>query len=250
MVDRRILTVDLRLALRAVVDLALPRVCVVCGRPLLLYEEHLCTCCRADLPLTWFWDLRHNPMSESFNERIQELIDRYEPFSCAAALFYYSGSYRNITRALKYHRNFAIGKNFACLLGRRLASLQIDLVVPVPLHWLRKLRRGYNQADFIARCVAAELAVPACCRLLVRRRFTRSQTRLDPEQRRSNVASAFAVRLRALARLRKRFSLRHILLVDDVYTTGATLLACHRALRAALGPEVHISVATLAYVGR
>ena len=275
MVDRRIRTVNLQLALRALADLALPRVCVVCGRPLLLYEEHLCTCCRADLPLTWFWDLRHNPMSESFNALIQETIDRYEPFSLAAALFYYSGPYRNITRALKYHRNFAAGRFFAKILGRKISSSllfgrvqrqdsfaplgmtgeglvmtggapAVDLVVPVPLHWTRKLRRGYNQADIIARGVAAELAVPACCRLLVRRRLTRSQTHLDPEQRRANVASAFAVRPGVLKRLHPR----HILLVDDVYTTGATLLACHRALRAALGPEVHISVATLAYVGR
>ena len=278
MIDRRIKTVNLRLALRALADLALPRVCVVCGRPLLLYEEYLCTCCRADMPLTWFWDLRHNPMSESFNARIQESIDRYEPFSHAVALFYYSGPYRKITQALKYHRNFAVGAFFAHLLGtiigRRLpvaagnndgsppvmpdlighlrSEPPVDLVVPVPLHWLRKLRRGYNQADVIAKGVAAELAVAACCRLLVRRRFTRSQTRLSPEQRRANVASAFAVRpgvLKRLLRANDAFP-RHILLVDDVYTTGATLLACHRALRAAFGPEVIISVATLAYVGR
>ena len=246
-VDKRIKTVNMRMALRAVADLALPRVCVVCGRPLILYEEHLCTCCRADLPLTWFWDLRHNPMSEAFNARIQDTLDRYEPFSFATALFYYSGPYRNITRALKYHRNFAAGRFFARMLGRKLAfAPPIDLVVPVPLHWTRKLRRGYNQADIIARGIAAELAVPACCRLLVRRRSTRSQTRLSPEERRANVASAFAVRPGVLRRLHPH----HILLVDDVFTTGATLLACHRALRAALGPEVIISVATLAYVGR
>ena len=290
-VDKRIKTVNLRLALRAVADLALPRVCVACGRPLLLYEEHLCTCCRADLPLTWFWDLRHNPMSEAFNARIQETIDRYEPFSHAAALFHYSGPYRKITQALKYHRNFAAGAFFAHMLGRRIADKRlpvaagndderagnapsvkpdlighlrseppVDLVVPVPLHWLRKLRRGYNQADIIAKSVAAELAVPACCRLLVRRRFTRSQTRLSPEERRANVASAFAVRPGVLKRLfrTKRSPLaagndafpRHVLLVDDVYTTGATLLACHRAMRAAFGPGVVISIATLTYVGR
>ena len=302
-VDKRIKTVNMRMAMRAVADLALPRVCVVCGRPLILYEEHLCTCCRADMPLTWFWDLRHNPMSEAFNARIQDTLDRYEPFSFATALFYYSGPYRNITRALKYHRNFATGRFFARLLGERLRSAfayakrlpvaagndvksagndvksagndgsvmpglhpvmpdphavmpdlighplaapPIDLVVPVPLHWTRKLRRGYNQADIIARGIAAELAVPACCRLLVRRRSTRSQTSLSPEERRANVASAFAVRPKVLRRLHTN----HILLVDDVFTTGATLLACHRALRAALGSEVIISVATLAYVGR
>ena len=161
-IDRRILRVRLRDVFRAVADLVLPRVCVVCGRRLILREDHICMCCQADLPQTWYWTLRHNPMSDRFNEHIQRLLERqdaaaagtgpgpgdsdaavaaaagsvgmaesapvpcpgsaYEPFSPAAALFFYSGGYRNITRALKYHRNIAAGAHFAHLLGRRLAS--------------------------------------------------------------------------------------------------------------------------------
>ena len=291
-IDERIRRLSLGDAFRAIADLALPRVCVVCGRELILKEDCICMKCLSDLPQTWYWNVRSNPMAMRFNERIQALLDRqdemgrsqsgaalYEPFSFAAALFFYSGDYRCITRALKYHRNFAVGKYFASLLGRRLASSPlfgghvsseagfavpyeqaagpgnsfppVDLVVPVPLHWLRKLRRGYNQAEVVAQGVADALAVPVCARLLVRRRRTRSQTSLSPEERQANVSSAFAVRQKVLHRFcRRHGSPRHILLIDDVFTTGATLLACHRAIRRVLGPEVLISVAALAVVGR
>jgi ComF family protein len=115
-----------------------------------------------------------------------------------------------------------------------------DLVCPVPLHWTRRFTRGYNQAEVIGREVARVLGVPFEPRLLRRVRRTGTQTKLSPEERAANISGAFAVRKSIASPLQ-------ILLVDDVFTTGATAAACAAALREAFGPEVRISVATLAF---
>ena len=261
--DPRLTGLDLKTSLSALLDLVLPRVCLVCGRPLLPQERHLCTECLSDLPETRYAPLDHNPMADRFNARIDP--EEYEPYAYAAALFHYraDSGFKKIPQALKYHRDFAAGRHFARMLGARLAAsplyADVDLVVPVPLHWTRHWRRGYNQAAVIAREVARSLGAPCRARLLRRCRHTRSQTRLDVAAKAANVSGAFALRTESglQARLRHAFRLparplpaaRHILLVDDVFTTGATLAACHKALRRRYGPQVRISVATLAAVG-
>jgi ComF family protein len=235
-------------AMVALGDLLMPRTCPVCGRTLDLNERHLCLYCAADLPLTYFWKRSHNPMADRFNARIDP--EEYEPYAYAAALFHYraEAGYKKIPQALKYHRNFGAGRDFARLLGGRLAAsplyADVDLVVPVPLHRTRHWRRGYNQAAVIAREVARSLGASCAERLLERRRRTRSQARLpDKAARAANVAGAFSVRGGNVP------AAGHILLIDDVFTTGATLAACHDALRHAYGPQVRISVATLGVVG-
>ena len=245
--DPRLTGLDLKTSLSAALDLVLPRVCLVCGRPLLPQERHLCTSCLSDLPETRYAPLGHNPMADRFNARIDP--EEYEPYAYAAALFHYraDSGYKKIPQALKYQRNFAVGRHFARLLGVRLAAsplyADVDLVVPVPLHWTRHWRRGYNQAAVIAREVARSLGAPHAPRLLRRCRRTRSQTRLTVAAKAANVSGAFALRRNAAP------SARHILLIDDVFTTGATLAECHKALRRHYGPQVRISVATLAAVG-
>ena len=245
--DPRLDGQTLKTSLSALLDLVLPRVCVVCGRPLLPQEEHLCLGCLADLPETRYATLGHNPMADRFNARIQ--VDEFEPYAYAAALYHYraDAGYKRISQALKYHRDFGAGRWAARLLGARLAAsplyADVDLVVPVPLHWLRRRQRGYNQAAVIAREVARALGAPLAPRLLCRVRRTRSQAHLAGEAKAVIVAGAFALRAA------RPPAARHILLVDDVFTTGATLAACHRALRRAYGAQVRISVATLGAVG-
>ena len=328
-------------------DLLMPRACLACGCRLGMRERHLCLSCAADLPYTRFWLSPHNPLADRFNA----VLERHrgtEPmdYAYAAALLYYKGAYRSIPRALKYQGDLAAGRHYGALLGRRLAIAphfaDIDLVIPVPLHWTRRRTRGYNQAEILARAlVDAFRATPAPpygsqrwpvgaghdvgltasppsgpsergpvdaghddgpkvrTDLLVRARRTRTQTRLSVDQKARNVASAFRVPerfspwARLISRLTRLFSsrssgwpirvghdgsrpseqdidslssrastrhsrpdqespaailasARHILLVDDTYTTGATLYACYAALRPFT--TARISIAALAAV--
>ena len=266
---------------KVIADLLMPRTCLACGAELGPEEEHLCESCWKDLPRTRYWKLRENPMADSFNSLVQRNMGenvRYQPYGYAAALYLYKGGYREISKALKYRRNFAAGRYFARMLGTTLAGSQyfrdVDLVVPIPLHWTRRWQRGYNQAAVIAREVAACLGCPCDTRLLKRVRHTRTQTHLNAEGRAANVAGAFQVNLRGWGKLSGKMAksgegdgvseglrFRHCLLIDDVFTTGATAASCERAIREALrvadrGPNtnnarrVRISIATLACVER
>ena len=234
--------------LRAVGDLLAPRQCVVCGRKLGVQEEEICIYCESGLPLTRYSSRVHNPMAD----RINLLIERHredseqEPYAYATSLiFYHSGNpYSRIPQALKYHYKLSTGRFFARRLGEEIALAphfaDVEAVIPVPLHWTRRFQRGYNQSEIIAREVAKALGVP-CVNALRRRRRTKTQTKLSGEDKARNVRGAFTVVARNL-------SPRHLLLVDDTFTTGATLYACFAALRSALGPTVRISFCTLASV--
>ena len=246
--------------LRAAGEILLPRQCITCGRRLLLEEKHLCLECLADLPQTYFWTMSHNPMADRFNENIQKDIETdeddglHERYAYAAALFFYhsEAQYRLIPYQIKYHGNIRAGRYFGRMLGNRLASSElfedVDMVVPVPLHWTRKWKRGYNQAEVIAGAVAVALGAPMRTDLLRRRKRTTTQTRMEVEDKRKNVAEAF-VSTPSLADIAAQDSVRHLLLIDDVFTTGSTLMACFTALRTVFPPDVRISVATLGFVG-
>ena len=243
--------------LKSVEDVLLPRVCVVCGRKLNSDEKNVCLLCMAELPQTFFWERTHNQMADKFNGLIERGLDgcltggRLERYAYAVALFFYDGKgdYRRITQQLKYHANLSIGRQFGMMLGRRIGDARhfedVDVIIPVPLHWTRRWKRGYNQAEIIAKEVARQLGVDLRTDLLKRSRRTRTQTKVDPAKKSDNVRGAFTVNKPRL----QEENYRHIVLVDDVFTSGSTLHNCFLALRAELPVSVRISVATLAYVG-
>lgn len=267
--------------LKSLADLLLPRVCVVCGRKLNFAEENICLFCLAELPLTYFWERRHNKMADQFNALIERGLDgcltggRLERYAYAVALFFYDGKgdYRRITQQLKYHADLGLGRNFGRMLAQRIDDARhfedVDVVVPVPLHWTRRWKRGYNQAEIIAGAIAEHLDVDLRTDILRRSRRTRTQTKVDPAMKAENVSGAFAVNeSRLLGRncisdkhpgfsqelveepkLMGEAGYRHILIVDDVFTSGSTLHNCFLALRTVFPPDVRISVATLAFVG-
>lgn len=244
-------------ALKSLADLLAPRECVVCGNILAPEEKHLCLYCLNDIPYTRFEGRTHNPMADKFNSKIEEgrssanrESSAREPYAYATALFFYShnAGFRHIPYQIKYHGNLRIGSFFGRALGERIASSphfqDIDAIIPVPLHWARRLKRGYNQAEILAVEIAQAIGKPLRTDILTRNRRTVTQTKLSVEAKTRNVAGAFSVRPGI-----KTTDLSHILLVDDVFTTGSTLMACFTALRTVFPPDVRISVATLGFVG-
>ena len=219
-------------------ELFFPRRCVVCGKFLGMDERDLCGTCLEELPLTYQWDIVQNAAFE-------RLARRFDVEDAAALFFYNSQSgYRNIARELKYNFRIAQGRVFARRLGEALAGAEhfadVDAVVPVPLHWTRRWKRGYNQAEIIAREVAAALGAPLRTDILSKPRRRSSQVRSNAQARGANISGAFKANVPE--------GIRHILLVDDTFTTGSTLAACHAALRECVPGDVRISAATLAFV--
>ena len=273
-------------SLKAVLDLLIPRKCIVCEKSLGTTEKHLCRECLEDLPHTYYWLRKFNPMADRFNALIQEGLEVQQSawpahgttsqhYAYATALFFYraDSGYSQITRQLKYHGDIPAGRFFGRQLGQKIAGAEhfadVDAVIPVPLHWTRKWSRGYNQAEIIAREVASILGAELRTDILQRSRRTRTQTKLSIEGKAANVHGAFVVqenifdcfknknsgRSSSHNKLNKKAdcsdltNLKHLLLIDDVFTTGSTLHACYQALRSIFPPEVRISVATLAFVG-
>jgi ComF family protein len=153
---------------------------------------------------------------------------RSPAYDCARSVFVYDGPIREAIHALKYHGRRAAAGPLGVLLAQRAprdAIRGVDSVVPVPLHPSRLITRGFNQAELIARPLAALLGVPCVARALRRSHHDRSQAELDATARRASVRDAFHP---GPARTGAR-----VLLIDDVFSTGATAEACAAALREA-----------------
>jgi len=160
------------------------------------------------------------------------------PFARGASLGPYDGSLRVVIHELKYRGRRRAAAQLAHRLGGEPRVRDVlagaDVLVPVPLHPRRRRERGFNQAELLAAELGRRGAVSVSSGTLVRRTDTASQAGLTAARRRANVSGAFAVRHRS------RVAGRVIVLVDDVYTTGATARACARALRAAGAAEVRL----------
>ena len=210
-------------------DMVWPRRCVVCGEFLQTDERYVCAECLADMPLTYFWTWRENPAERMLWGRTY--------LHGVVSLFYYSydNEYKELLHQVKYGGDVGLGSWLGGMLGRYMRDCypSPEVIVPVPLHWRRKWRRGYNQAEVIARGLAEGM------------KYAVSQTRMHVGNKWENVSGAFSLNPKAdLETLRGR----HILLVDDVLTTGATAEACWDALRVI--PDIKISYASVAFVQR
>ena len=222
--------------LHSLFDFFVPRTCLVCGRRLSEGETgYLCTACLMDFPF-----VRPPYVAGSRTERRFWGI---LPMGRAATFFCYQShtASTRIILALKYARQPHIGDHFGFLMGQQLTKTDffdgVDCIVPVPLTRWRQFRRGYNQSEHIAKGLARASGLPVRTDLVRRKKNRRSQTRVGPHMRASNVEGIFCITHP------ERVAGLHILLVDDVLTTGATLTSCGRTLAAA--GVAKISIATL-----
>ena len=230
------------LAARGLRELFFPRKCVVCGKYLSMKEEDICLACLEDLPLTYQWSIVQNAAFE-------RLARRFEVEAAAALFFFGSESdYRKILYGIKYGGRRQLGRRMGALLGEQLARnaefRRCQAVVPVPLHPLRRWKRGYNPADEIARGVAQAMGLPLETRLLRRSRNTKTQTKLSGAAKARNVQGAFRLNAQRAEQLHAE-GITHLLLIDDVLTTGSTLAASAAPLRTT---NFRVSCATLAFV--
>lgn len=221
-----------------VIDAILPRACAACGRRLDLDEEVICATCDLNLPRTLYYrDPQTNKMAQAFYGKLD--VER-----CSALFYFHPTS--DISRAV-YAMKYGGRDDIAAYLGRLTAQEMlpsgffdgIDVLVPIPLARRKQRRRGYNQSEMIARGIAAETSLPVATDAVVRTKETKTQTALNAMQRMDNVEGAFA--LTNADALRGR----HVLIVDDIVTTGATITACARAAQRA--GDVRISVLSVGF---
>jgi len=218
-------------------QLLFPKLCNACGQPLVRSERLMCLNCRYDLPYTDFHTYADNPVARQLWGRI--------PCENAMAMLYFKkgGRVQQIMHNLKYKGQPALGYLLGELLAERILSSseawQIDLIMPVPLHKKRERLRGYNQSLCIAEGVGSILQIPVCKGVLLKSKATSSQTKKGRMSRYENLKSAFILKHAEVLKG------KHILLVDDVITTGATLEACASVLHAA-GIR-YLSIAAIAY---
>jgi ComF family protein len=203
-------------------NFAFPRNCLLCGRLLNDSEVIICTICYYNIPRTDFHRYKDNPVARLFWGRTE--------IEYATAYFYFSkgGAYQKLIHGLKYQGRMDIGIETGRLFGSELKGScfdEVDCLVPVPLHPKKQRKRGYNQSEMIAKGIAKALDKPVLTDILLRAEMTATQTRKSRFDRYTNVAGNFYVKNPGL------IMEQHLLLVDDVVTTGSTLEACIEILR-------------------
>jgi ComF family protein len=223
--------------LRDFFSLIYPRICTACGKSLLKHEECICSFCEYHLPKTNFHLEKENPITQKFWGRVPV-------YSAASFYFFYKGGkVQHLVHQLKYKGQNEIGLFIGNLYGKELLKSplfsSVECIIPVPLHFKKQRKRGYNQSEMFATGISQSMNIGVDTKTLVKTTKTESQTKKSKFDRWENVKEVFE--------LRKSDHLinKHILLVDDVITTGATIESCIHNLAAI--PGIKISVVSLAY---
>lgn len=221
------------------VGLLYPHVCEACEQPLAKGEDTLCLFCQYDLPKTDYHKEKDNPVEKLFWGRVE--VQR------AAGLYFFHGKTKvqHLLHKIKYRDRKEIAQKLGAVYGNTLRNTEfasgIDLIVPVPLHEKRRRSRGYNQSDLFATGLSESLGIAWSDKILKRSIYTETQTGKTRFERWGNVGNVFEVRNAG------GIEGKHVLLVDDVITTGATLEACAHTLLQVQGVKVSIAAMAVAH---
>lgn len=221
-----------------IINLFYPQVCAACGNLLMKGEETVCLSCRYLLPKTMYENNPENPLAQMFWGQID--------FHAVTSEFFFSktGKVQHLLHQLKYQGNSEAGFFLGQQLGESIKKSElfkdVDYLVPIPLHPKKEFMRGYNQSFVIAQGVEEKTVIPILKDCLYRKVFTSTQTKKSREERWTNVKDIFDVRNY------KMVENKHILLIDDVLTTGATLMAAGKTLLKISGIKVSVATAACA----
>jgi len=215
------------------IDLFYPRLCTACGRSLMSHEFVICGYCSVQLPKTNFHNKIDNPIETAFWGRAD--------IKAAAAYYKYTkgGKVQHLIHQFKYHGfreiGVYVGEQFGNSLNESPRFKDMDLIVPVPLHKSKLLKRGFNQSELFGRGLAKSMKAEVLDDNLYRKIASSTQTKKSRWERYKNVNNIFGVRDASL------FENKKLLLVDDVITTGSTIEACANILNQIEGVEVSVA---------
>ncbi len=218
-------------------DFFLPRVCPSCEANLTSSEEAICNKC-----LSAIRKISEENITAEYNRKFREegYVDKMLPY----CYFERDKEVQNIIHSIKYKQRFQNGIYFGKKIGEAeagyFASVKFDLIIPVPLHHLKKAERGYNQSVYIAKGLAKQIGVKVNNKIIKRSRYTKSQTTLSITERKRNMRGAFIINKNKL----KEIKGKKIIILDDVITTGVTVAECAKILkRAGAQTVVAVSIA-------
>lgn len=224
--------------IRYIIDYVFPRQCHVCGSDLAIGsgERYICTSCIADLPRSLFHRNPDNPMAMRFAGIF--------PFERASSLLIYNhdSSLAQLIQDFKYRGFPGLARHLGSLMGQELLMTgflsDIDYIIPIPMHFIKKTRRGYNQVELLADGLSISTGIPVKKHLRAIKSH-KSQTLFSLTDRLTNMKDVFkAVDVSQIEH-------KHVLIIDDVCTTGATITSAVEALLSA-SPNTRISILTLA----
>lgn len=214
-----------------------PEICVVCEEQLVQNEKTICTLCRHDMPLTNFTSFDENSITQTFYGRI--VIEK----GYSLLHFRKKGIARKLIHELKYKGNEKIGEFFGDWLGEIIREKSefsdVDYIIPVPLHPKKLKQRGYNQVTKFGKKVSEHIQIPYIENELIRVSSTKTQTFKARFERFNNIDTKFLIKDYTF------FNHKHVLIIDDVITTGATLEACAKEFQKAT--NCRISILTMAF---